>query len=299
MRIATREANAAPAQVSASPAVAPAGPSRRLPDLALQAAEARFTAFRETMLRILRDTSLIAEAARTNGGFALRGFGGITDPEATPIRIRGISEHFVVKSEDEVLHAMYTSVAPDRLDQLSPVPQLLLVDLVDRIRAMNLYCQQAERDEALGVALQSPGVAAKIDRILILSAFFAGYFENLVTAGAVAVGMPGKLPSAIDLGLLEASLKRHLLMATDRMLEPDRAAGHMPAVGWPHLGAEVLRRGETGDTRVNGVYLPALYARQMAAKAARESNPKARPPGVEALDLWAEPIAAMPAAAVA
>jgi hypothetical protein len=237
-----------------------------LPELATASASDRHAALRDTMLRILADTVAIADAMRTGGTVAMKGFAGIMDAEAAPIPIRGFAEHFTAIADGELLHAMFTSVSPERLDQLNPTPQFLLHDLVCRVRDLNLFCQEAEREEALGVALQSPGLAVKVDRILILSAFLAGYFENLTATGPIPVGLPGKVPATIDFPALEAALKRHVLMGSDRMLEPERLADHMPNLGWPHLGAEVLRRPESGQEILHGVYFPALYARQLAAK---------------------------------
>lgn len=245
---------------------------RRLPSTSTRAPVERYQAFRQTLLSIYAEVVAITDAVKANGTIAMRGFGGVMDPESSPVMIRGIGERFLVHEDGETLHAMFTFVSPDHLDRIDPSAQLQLHELVTGIRDLNTYCQAAERDEALGVALQSPSFPERIDRIVALAAFFAGYFENLAAVGPIPVGLPGKARPGIDLAALGTTLDRHKLMALDRMVEPDSFARHWPAYEWPHLGAELVRRPETGQDVSTGVYLPAQYARQLAAKAKRAAG---------------------------
>ena len=56
--------------------------------------EVRHIAFRDMMQRILRDTSLVADAIRNNGTVPLSGIADELDPMATPVALRDLPEDY-------------------------------------------------------------------------------------------------------------------------------------------------------------------------------------------------------------
>ena len=235
--------------------------------------EVRHIAFRDTMQRILRDTSLVADAIRNNGTVPLSGIADELDPMATPVALRDLPEQFSFADGNLILHPFYGYATPNRPDEIDPSAQFHLLDLVSRVRELNVFCQDGNQNDALGVALQSPKLPALVDRILIASAFFAAYFENLATTQIFVAGSPGITRQLPDFNRLKVSYDRHQLMAQDRMLAPETIGRLQPFCAWPHLGVEILRRHETGEQFVHGIYFPASYARQLIERAGR--TPKA------------------------
>lgn len=245
---------------------APAVGIDKLPASASLAAAERIEAFRETMLRILGDASQLALAVSTNGSVPVRGIADELDPEVSPISLRGFGEHFQVVDQECTLYPFYGLISPREPDRVSPAPQFQLLDLVARIRDLNVFCQQAHRDEAVGVALQSPGMPLRIDAILALAAHFVAYFECLGVTHTMTGTHSGKTRTPVDLDRLKAIQQRYRLMASDRMVEPETLDAILPVVDWPVWGVEILRRPETGHALVHGVYFPADLARQMSQK---------------------------------
>lgn len=235
-----------------------------LPDMGPQD---RHVAMREIMLRILRDTAEVSAAIRTDGRFTLRGVSDILDPIAAPIAIPDLQEHFSFRMDGHMMHAYYVYAPPQRADEFDARAQFDLHELALRVRALNLYCQQAESDEALGVALQAPLLPPLVDAILASAAFFVAYFENMVQMdpfvlrGTDAVGAGHERPSVTQ---MRETFERCKLMASDAMIEPARLDEFIPSPAWPHLGVEIVRRHEPGDQFAHGVYFPAEYAARIA-----------------------------------
>lgn len=237
-------------------------------------ASQRYDAFRETMLRILTEAGQVASAISTDGGIVMRGVGEEIDPEAAPVLLRGFNEHLIVIEGGTSRLPFFGLVSPSEPERINPCPQFHLLDLVKRTRELNVYCQQAHSDGALAVALQSPGLPEKVDRIVALAAFFAAYFESLAVTQPHHGIVPGRSRTPIDLDQLKASYDRYRLMAVDRMVMPERLEDYLPAFDWPSFGIEILRRPETGHGSFHGIYFPTELARQLTDKLARALEPE-------------------------
>ena len=231
--------------------------------------EERHTELRDTMLRILQQTGIVAEAIRSNGTLVLQGIADdIIDANVAPVEIRDLAEHFSFSDGTTLLHPFFGYAGAERPDQIDPSAQFQILELVSRVRELNAHCQDGNRNEALGVALQSPKLPVIVDQILVSAAHFAAYFENLATTQAfITSGAQGRpLP---DFARLKTTYDRHKLMAFDCMLVPDNLEQMLPRAAWPHLGVEIVRRHEAGEQFVHGVYFPAVYARQLVERAGR------------------------------
>ncbi len=226
---------------------------------------ARHQALREILLRILADAGQVANAIKANGSFALTGVADIIDPLTAPIEIRDLQEHFTFQEDGLVVHPFFAYAAPETPDQPDPRAQFQLYEMVLAIRRLNVYCQEAQQNEALGVALQSPSLPVLIDQILVSASFFAAYFDNLAITHPFIPKMiaTGQVYPGFD--QLRLTLDRHRLMATDRMVVPETFDAMLPNAMWPHLGVEIVRRQEGGESMVHGIYFPAEYARKLAA----------------------------------
>ncbi len=229
----------------------------------------RHIGLRDIMLRTLRTTGLIADAIRTNGTLMLSGvMDDFTDADRSPIDIRDLAEHFTYSDGAMLLHPFFGYATPAQPDRIDPSAQFQMLELVGRIRDLNTHCQDGHRNEALGVALQSPQLPEIVDKILVEAAFFAAYFDNLATTQAFITGN-AQGQSLPDFTMLKSCHDRHKLMAFDHMLNPGKLERLLPHAVWPHLGVEIGRRHEAGHQFVNGIYFPAAYASQLIERAGR------------------------------
>lgn len=231
----------------------------------------RYQALREILLRMLADAGRVAEAVKSNGSVPLRGIAEDIDPTTAPIEIKDLAEQFTFRQDGHVVHPFFGYAPPEKPDQIDPSAQFHIHQLILDIRELNVFCQEANRDEALGVALQSPRLPSLVDRILVETAFFAAYFDNLAVTHpfVTRAKATGHLYSEFD--TLKLSFDRHMLMASDRMVEPGKLAELIPNAAWPLLGVELIRPSEATECLVHGIYFPAEYARQLANKASRFS----------------------------
>ena len=235
----------------------------------VRTSEERHIDLRDTMLRMVQTTGCVAEAIRTNGTIMLSGvLDDAIDPGSAPVEIRDLAEHFSFSDGTTLMHPFFGYATPDRPEQIDPGAQFQILALVTRIRDLNAHCQDGHRNEALGVALQSPKLPRIVDGILVAAAFFAAYFENLAITQAFITGAALGRPLP-DFAKLKSCYDRHKLMAYDRMLAPETLDGLLPNPVWPQLGVEIPRRHEAGEQFVHGIYFPSAYARQMADRAGR------------------------------
>lgn len=217
-------------------------------------AEERLTHLRDTMLRLLAQTALIADAIRDDASIDLPGLDTDLHADTTPLDLRDLEEHFTVADPAQTLHPVYGYAVPAAPARVDSSAQVHLHQLVGNMMELNLFCQRAERSGALRVALQTPKLPALVDRILIGAAFFAGYFENLAaTGGGLTAGAPA-FPASFE--PLQATMERRRLMALDRMLDPQSFARHLPLASWPFVGVETLTRAHGGERFANKVYFP-------------------------------------------
>lgn len=256
-------------QKSAAAVVSDAAPTTFMPVLPEMAAAERHAAVRDVMRRILRDATEVSAAIKTDGRFPLRGVADVFDPRAAPISILDLQEQFSFRMNGHLMHAYYVYAPPQRADEFDANAQFHLHDLVLRIRALNIYCQQAERDEALGVALQSPLLPPLVDAILASAAFFVAFFDTIALMDPfLTQGTPApadrERPSVAQ---MRETLDRCKLMAFDAMIVPERLEQLVPKVTWPFLGVELVRRDEPGDQFAHGIYFPAEYASRLAGGA--------------------------------
>lgn len=249
---------AAPLNVS----VAAASPHEPSP------AEARLQGLRDHMLALLGTVQRIADAVREQGVVAMPPIANEPDVEAGPLVLKGFSEHFCTRTDEGFGHTIFGYSNPEDDHTVDPNAQYHLQQLTGQMLAFNLYCQRAAMDEALGVALQAPDVAGTVDSILVGIAFFAAYFENLIAT----TPRDGRLPE-LNLDLQRANLDRHLLMAQDKMIVPERLDELLPVKTWPLLGIEIEYAPHAGDYFINGVYFPAELATVLLAA---HSHAKAR-----------------------
>lgn len=221
----------------------------------------RLVQLRDQMARLLSEAQRIADAIRDEGAVAMPVIVDEPDPEAGPLPVKGLHVHFFDGVGADVRHVVYAYADPDDRRAVDLNAQYHLSLLTGHALAFNAYCQRAQMDEALGVALQSPEVPAAIDAILVRSAYFAAFFENMI-AMQQAAGSASRDP---DLSRHRATLDRYLLMAIDKMIRPKTAESLLPPQAWPFVGVEVPVVPHDGDHFINGVYFPANEARRLLA----------------------------------
>lgn len=220
----------------------------------------RHQAMREIMLGILGGAGRVAEAVRSNGMLNLTGIAEEIDPTTAPIELRELKEQFTFLQNGAVVHPFYCYTNPAQPGHVDPSAQFQIYELVRAARDLNVFCQEAERDEALAVALQTPLLPALVDQILASASFFAAYFDCLTRMHALTAN---KQP-VHDLATLKRVYDHHKLMATDLMVVPETYDALAPQVAWPHIGIELLRQQEGDESFVSGVYFPAEYANRLA-----------------------------------
>lgn len=238
-------------------ATAPALPvAAPVEGLAASPAPERYAAWSERMLGILGQISLIAAAIREDGIIEVRGMDTETHPDTTPVNVKGVDEHFMFLDAGKIVHPVYGYVQPTVPGHVDQSAQLHIHQLVARVMELNLYCQRAVRDDALAVALQSPKLPPLVDRILVGSAFLAGYFENMAITQPLL--MTGEKPGSIDFdwARLAGNMERRRLMAVDRMLVPATADELTPWRKWPFLGVETATKPHAGQKFHQGIYFP-------------------------------------------
>lgn len=231
----------------------------------------RYTALQDQFLELFAAAAAITHAIQNDGTIHVRSYGSDIQPDAGPISLMGFAEHFVVESPGQMLYPFFVYVSPARPEHLDPSAQFQIHDLITKIRNLNVYCQRAAADDALAMALHGPEFPERIDRLLVGTAYFVAFFENLAQTQPFVSG-PATDAAQPDFTSLKARLDGRLLMAEDRMLVPKRIAEFVPGHAWPHLGVEVLRRREAGQELVDGVYFPADLARQLAARRDRTAT---------------------------
>lgn len=211
----------------------------------------RLIDFSETMIGLFTQAASIAETIRTGG--TLDGLDGEYQPEAGPIDIRVLDGYFTFTQRGRTFHPIYGYALPGSSSEVNDGAQLHLHQLTSRMIELNGFCQRAAQDDALGVALQLPALPELVDRILVGSAFFVAYFENLaLTTSQSSTAEPSV--TAIDYAPLAANLERRRLMASDHMLVPEKLEAYVPFGPWPHIGVETLTRAQQGQRFINKVY---------------------------------------------
>ncbi|MFV0297500.1 MAG: hypothetical protein ACK5JT_15400 [Hyphomicrobiaceae bacterium] len=184
------------------------------------------------------------------------------DPEAGPVKLKGFADHFAFIENDRITHTILALAPSDPAIAIDTGPQRRLADALGRIRNLNLFCQQAQLDDAIGVALQSPHIPAFIDETLAEIAWLATFTDRAIAA------LPEDMkptPSAVEVNVAtpETGLQdRYLRMAADMMLtgariiRPADRPGADPAMRPVMLPVAP----HTEDYFINGVYLPAADA---------------------------------------
>ncbi len=211
-------------------------------------------------MALLATAQQIADAVNQQGVVPVPIIVDDTDPEAGPLAFKGFGEHFVTYGPGGLGHVAYGYRNPHGDGTVDPNAQYHLQQMTGQILAFNLYCQRAELEDALGVALQAPDVGQAVDSMLVRLAFFAALFDNLIS-----VQPRNGLVPHLDLQRHRANLDRHLLMASDKMLAPERLDELLPIKGWPLIGVEFTYEPHDGDYFINGVYFPAEHAQVLLA----------------------------------
>lgn len=225
--------------------------------IASPAGAERLELLRDQILDVMMGAGRIADAIRDQTSVAVPAIAEEPDPEAGPLVLKGFSAHFIETGASGLCHTLYAYSSPSRQGPIDPNAQYHLHQLTGQVLAFNLFCQRAELDEALGVALQAPSVPDVVDSILMRSAFFVAFFDNMIALAGHSAAMPDERTMAAQ----RFTLDRHLLMAKDMMLVPDRAETFVPLKGWPFIGVELPVEPHRGDYFINSVYFPADSAR--------------------------------------
>lgn len=228
------------------------------------AVEQRLEDLRQDCLRFLSLSGAIATAIRENGSIAMRGMDEEIDPLGPPLTVRGFREHFTTVTNGERVHSVFVYCEAPALGALDPRAQAHLQGLLASIMDLNRYCQQAVKDDALAVALQSPKLPLQVDRIIAGSAFFAGFFERVALARPSFSAVPMRALTRADMARMAESGERHRLMAIDVMLAPEMFAQLVPMPGAP-VGIETTWKAHAGEKILNEVYFPASGAQPQAA----------------------------------
>lgn len=238
----------------------------------------RIEALHLSIIGLLKQTGLIAAAIREQGTVPVPPVAEEPDPIAGPVGVKGFLEHFAFLENDKVTHAMLAQADGQDEVRLDFAPQLRLADLMGRVMDLNIFCQQAELDGALGVALQSPHIPEIVDGVLADAAWLAS-FTDCIIAALPAEERPAERAEDAAPGAPGQTLERYYLMASDMMLEPDRIArlGPPPGSDPEQLACLVPIAPHAGDYFVNGVYLHAgaaegILARLQAEEAAGASD---------------------------
>jgi hypothetical protein len=221
---------------------------------------ARIGVLRDHVLALFATAQRLADAVDQQGIVPVPVIVDDTDPEAGPFVLKGFSEHFVTYGVNGIVHRIYGYRNPQGDGTVDPNAQYHLQQMTGQILAFNLYCQRAELEDALGVALQAPDVGSTVDSMLVRLAFFCALFDNMLTVQP----RNGLVPHG-DLPRQRANLDRYLLMARDKMLAPDCLEALLPIKGWPLIGVELPYKPHEGDYFINGVYFPAEHAQVLLA----------------------------------
>ncbi|MFM9938853.1 MAG: hypothetical protein ACKVP7_05090 [Hyphomicrobiaceae bacterium] len=263
------------AAVSAAATGSPPAPVEMVPALKAvpvapppSTAEQRSEDLRQAFLKLLADSGNIATAVRENGSIPMRGMDVEIDPLGPPLSLRGFEEFFTHIDAGQTMHSVFVYSEVAALGTLDPQAQLHLQVLTGRILELNRYCQQALKDDALGVALQSPKLPIILDRIIVGTAFFAGFFDTVAIARPCITAKPMRALPKSELERISDSYERHKLMALDRMLAPRMLNELLPSRIAPYVGVETVWAAHAGEQFINGVYFPAEHARPIAAAAA-------------------------------
>jgi hypothetical protein len=237
-------------------AAAPSSPSTSgVGRLKRIAAAERLERLRDELSALFATAQKVVDTVREQGLIHVPGVGDETDPEAGPFVLKGFAQHFVTRSLSGVGHVGYGYQRPNGEGAIDPNAQFHLQQVIGDLLAFNLYCQRAAMDDALGVALQSPDVADKLDGMLVRLGFFAAFFDNMVLSRR-----DGAAASPEDLERQRTNIERHLLMAQDKMLDPSRLDARVPSIEWPFVGIEIPFEPHDGDYFINSVYFPAEHA---------------------------------------
>lgn len=218
--------------------------------------EQRYFALRDCFLQIFATASMIADAARSHETIPIERVGVEIRADAAPLDITALGDHFSYVEHGQSFHPVFGYVAPTPPFRVDESAQLHLHQLVQRIMELNVFCQRADRDGAMRVALQSPRLPALVDRVLAGSAFVAGYFEGLSVTQPILTSGGLKAAAAIDFPRLAEIGERRRAMTRDRMLVPEAFDTHVPVRKWPFAAFETATRPHAGQRHLNGIYFP-------------------------------------------
>ena len=228
----------------------------------------RAAALRDVMLRLLGETGNVAEAIRCNGSVRMPGMDDEIDAEGPPLSLRGFHEHFATAENGQAAYSVFVYASAHDFGVFDPAAQVHLHQLNGRIMDLNRFCQQAQLDGALGVALQSPKLPPQIDRILVGTAFFAALFDTVMLTQLHVAGKTMRVLPADTIASVTDSFERHKLMAFDRMLAPHSLAELLPSKMAPIYGVETIWKAHAGQRFINGVYFPVEQGRPLVTAGA-------------------------------
>lgn len=221
----------------------------------------RLTALRDDLMGLLKTAGQIADAVRQQASVPMPAIVDEPDPETGPLSLVGFIDHFVYLERGSIRHTLLIETGAAPGETFSYRPQHEFHELTGRIMELNLFCQRAQLDDALAIALQSPDVPEMVDNILAGIGYFASFVEKVIAS----------LPAGERLGRADehaATIERIGLMAKDKMLAPGRNDCRWSDLPRPFRGNIAAMEPHDGDYFINSVYFPAELASGLIGEAA-------------------------------
>jgi hypothetical protein len=222
----------------------------------------RLDALQQAFAGLMTEAGRLADAIRDRGVVAMPAIIDTPVPEAGPLQLKGFVDHFAYLVGGRICHAVLALRDAAKASGVDMRPQVGLQELTGRILELNQYCQQAELDDALGVALQSPQLPGLVDEILVGLATYAAFAENLVRSLPISE-RPAQPADEAFSGRDAAAGQRYRRMAADKMLDPARIPLQLDMSAQPFEGVITQVAPHDGDYFINFVYFPAGLARSL------------------------------------
>ncbi len=252
-----------PAPPSTQPSASPSAPAVPLTNPAFAA---RLGLLIADLTRVRGEATAIAKLIRSGARLDTAAFHGAIAPETFPINVAGFSRHFNFQRDGKLKHGVYCYVLPG--DVLDRKAQLHLLEMATAIHSFNTMCIASHEENALPIALQSPGARDSVDKVIVMSAHFCGTLHNLVYQQAVLSGSPEQKKKGPDAAKMKQTIAEWSVKAKQAMLAKDRFDFHYPDVAGPVFIAETETADHQGQLVVNQVYLPVELAQPVMAKMA-------------------------------
>ncbi|MEZ5776442.1 MAG: hypothetical protein R3D33_17570 [Hyphomicrobiaceae bacterium] len=189
------------------------------------------------------------------------------DPESYPIDIGGFDKLFCYWEGGQPRYAFYLYLYPGR-ETGDPNCQVHLYETMKLLAGLNRMVIEAVRAGQSGALKNDPIFQRRLDRALVLTAYYATFFENMkATEGLFRPGSEGERP--VEFRALKASFQRRFLEAEQAMFEPADIERHVLQRRWPYLGIEATYLDHPGQAFIHKVYFPQSFAGVVRSHATR------------------------------